>query len=274
MKSYYQRNVAKNDRWKLAIISHRGQEILGVAPMGFVNSPSHVQRLMDKLLKDFPWAKCFVDDICVFSDTFEEHLEHIATLLELLENLNITLSPSKCFVGWHSVDLLGLVVDRLGLSTIEQKTAAIARIEFPTTLKQLEHFLGLAGWYRQFVARFAALSKPLQELKTRLFHNSPRQGRSRKTFSQSQAIEYPTLAQTTSFEVLKKALSAHTVLVHFDPDLPLLYYIDSSREAGYACAIHQIPRESMNATTVEDILNGKHDRRLERPVMYLSRLLN
>jgi RNase H-like domain found in reverse transcriptase len=97
--------------------------------------------------------------------------------------------------------------------------------------------------------------------KIRLFHNSPRQD----------LVKPSVNLNRLTFEVLKEALCAHTVLVpNFDPDLPLLYYVDSSREAGD----HQIPRESMNAMTVEDILNGKHDRRLERPVMYLSRLLN
>jgi hypothetical protein len=107
-----------------------------------------------------------------------------------------------------------------------------------------------------------------------MFHGSPRKGRARKSFTQAQSIFKPTVLETTSFQVLKDALCAKTVLVHFDPELPLLYYVDSSREGGYACAVHQIPKESMTTTTIEDILNGKHDRRLERPVMYLSRLLN
>jgi hypothetical protein len=275
-KSFYQRNVARKDRWKTSVVTHRGQEMFNVALMGYCNSPSHMQRFMDKVLKAYAeFAKCFVDDIAVFSDTFEEHVTHLTKLLSLLEELNITLSPWKCFVGFHKLGVLGLLVDRFGLSTLEQKTEAISKLEFPQTLQQLDYFLGLAGWYRQFVARFAALSKPLQELKTKMFHNSPaRKGRSRKAFTQSQTILHPTLLETTAFEVLKAALCAPTVLIHFDHELPLLYYIDSSREGGYACAIHQVPKDSMGRMSVEDVLNGNHDRRLERPVMYISRLLN
>jgi hypothetical protein len=274
-KSFYQRNVAVRDRWKTSIVTHRGQEMFGVSQMGYCNSPSHMQRLMDKKLKAMDkYARCFVDDTVVFSDTFEEHIEHLRSVLSLFEELGITLSPWKCYCGYHKIGVLGLMVDRFGLSTLEQKTAAIAELEFPRTLKQLDYFLGLAGWYRQFIARYAAISKPLQELKTRLFHDSPsRKGRSRRAFTESQILS-PTVLETTSFELLKAALCAKTVLIHFDPELPLLYYIDSSREGGYACAIHQVPRESMSATTIENILNGKHDRRLERPVMYISRLLN
>ena len=80
----------------------------------------------------------------------------------------MTLSPTKCFVGYHSVQLLGHHVDRFGLSTLEQKVEAISKLQFPANLRELEFFLGLTGWYRHFVARYPALVDPLQKLKTQL----------------------------------------------------------------------------------------------------------
>src|ERR1700676_2455571 len=277
-KAYYQRNVAKKDRWKLAVITHRGQEILCVAPMGYVNSPSHVQRLMDKVLVRFKaFAKCYIDDIVIFSNTFEDHVQHIETVLGALSDLGITLSPDKCFVGYHSVELLGHKVDRFGLSTLKEKTAAIAAFEFPATLKELDYFIGLAGYYRQFVARFAKLIEPLQKRKTSMFKPSPsRKGRERDSFSRSTRLIDPTPAEHLSFQLLKDSLCSGLLLIHPDFTLPLLYYVDASQEGGYALALHQVPKASMESQSlnVADIMSGKYDRKLEKPVMYLSRLLN
>jgi hypothetical protein len=91
------------------------------------------------------YARCFVDDTIVFSDTFEEHLKHLEAVLTTMEEIGMTLSPGKCYVGYHSIDLLGHHVDRFGLSTLEQKVEAIAKLQFPSNLRELEYFLGLTG---------------------------------------------------------------------------------------------------------------------------------
>ena len=74
-KAFHQRMVAYKDRWKLAVVTHRGQEIWNVAPMGYCNSPGHMQRYMDKILEPHKeYAKCYIDDVVVFSKTYEDHL--------------------------------------------------------------------------------------------------------------------------------------------------------------------------------------------------------
>ena len=187
----------------------------------------------------------------------------------------MTLGPDKCYVAYHSVELLGHKVDRYGLSTLKEKTDAIASLAFPKTLAQLDYFLGFAGFYHYYVARFASLAALLQHLKTRLYKGSPKKGPARQTFTRSQKVVNPSAVEVASFEAVKKALCSDLSLVHDDPSLPLLYYIDSSAE-GLACAIHQVPRHIMEEQNLklEDVLNGNHDRTLERPVSYLSRLLS
>lgn len=146
LKAYYQRMVALRDRWKLTVVSHRGQEVLNVAPMGYISSAAHMQKLMDEILEAHKaYAKCFVDDTVVFSDDFESHLQHLEAVLGMMESLGMTLSPAKCYVGYHSVELLGHHVDRFGRSTLEQKVEAIANLHFPINLRELEYFLGLTG---------------------------------------------------------------------------------------------------------------------------------
>jgi len=274
-KAYYQRYIRKHERWKTTVLTHRGQEQFNVVPMGYAVSPSHMQKFMDKVLrKHWKYARCYIDDIVIFSDTFEEHVEHLRAVLLTLSELGMTLSPDKCYIAYHSVQLLGHVVDRYGLSTLPEKVSAIASMEFPKHLKDLELFIGLSGYYRHFIARYAALIEPLQKRKTVMLRGVARRGKDRT--SQTKLIQNPSELELASFQIIKDALCSPKLLVHHDHKLPLLVYVDSSVEGGFAAAVHQVPKDTMQdkKLTVEDILNGRHDKKLERPVNYLSRMLN
>jgi hypothetical protein len=206
-KAFYQLMIALKDRWKTAVVTHRGQELFNVIPMGYISSPSHLQKTMDKVLYEHrAYAKCYIDDIVVFSSTFDEHLLHIRSVLSALADIGLTLNPDKCHVAHHSVKLLGHVVDRFGLSTMQEKTDAIANLNFPTTLRELEFFCGLSGFYRHFVARYAAICEPLQRLKTQLLRGCPREKRRRDAFSRSTKIITPTEIEMTSFQLIKDAM--------------------------------------------------------------------
>ena len=278
IKAFYQRYVKKKDRWKLAVITHRGQEIFNVTPMGYCGSPSHMQKFMDKVLEPHKaYAKCYVDNVIIFSDTFKEHVKHVHAVLSIFASLGMTLSPDKCHVAYHSIELLGHKVDRFGLSTLKEKIDAIASLQYPKTLDELEYFLGLTGYYRHFVARYAGIADPLQQLKTRLLKGSARlKRRQRQALTKNSTVPEPTEVDLASFKLLKDALCSDLLLIHHDPTLPLLYYFDSSVVGGLALAIHQVPQDAMDkhSLTTEDIMNGKYDRKLEKPVMYLSRMLN
>jgi len=75
---------------------------------------------MDKLLlAKFGWkiASCFIDDVIVYSNTFEDYLRDLDDVLATLENAGLTLKPQKFLVGFHSVKVLGQIVDKYGLRT-------------------------------------------------------------------------------------------------------------------------------------------------------------
>jgi len=235
-----------------------------------------MQKYMDKLLdgcKEF--ARCYIDDIVIFSDDFTSHMEHLRTIFKLLSEAGMTLSPDKCHVGYHSVQLLGHRVDRYGLSTLSEKVSAIASMQFPEHLNDLELFIGLSGYYRHFIARYAALIDPLQKRKTAMLKGIARRGK-QKSIGRSRIVEKPTELELTSFQLVKDALCSPNLLIHHDYKVPLFVYVDSSVEGGFAAAVHQVPRDTMKEhnLTTEDVLNARHDRKLEKPVTYLSRMLN
>ena len=99
VKAFHQFMLKVADRWKTTVVSHRGQEMLNTAPTGFINSPSHAQKFMDKKLEPHKaYAKCYIDNIVVFSDNFQDHLKHIDAVLATISECGMTLGPDKCYV--------------------------------------------------------------------------------------------------------------------------------------------------------------------------------
>src|SRR5277367_4270291 len=86
---FYQWRVHPSDRHKLTVISHRGQEHFNVCVMGFKNSPAYVQRCIDILLQDDPWAHAYIDDVVIASHTLEEHTQHLRTVFRLFSSVGI-----------------------------------------------------------------------------------------------------------------------------------------------------------------------------------------
>src|SRR6202043_1449617 len=118
--------------------THRGLESWNVAPTGAAGSPSHMQRFMDKILEEHQeYAKSYVDDVVIFSDDFWSHIRHLRAVFSEFSRAGLTLSPDKCYLGYHSLKVLGHVVDRFGLSTLEDKVSAIASMRFPEYLHEL-----------------------------------------------------------------------------------------------------------------------------------------
>lgn len=273
--SFYQRLVKLCDRYKLSIVSHGGQEMFGVAVMGFCNSAAHCQRLYDRILPpDF--AKCYVDDMVVFSKTFEDHVRHLTIVFDILSNIGITLAPEKCFIGYHSVELLGHVVDRFGLYTNPQKVKAIQDIEFPKTLQQLENWVGITGYYRHFCENYSRLNRPLQDRKTAMLKFAPAKKRARLEYCRATKVDNPTDAEKESFRLVKEAICSDSVLIHHDSTVPVLYRLDASYEDGFAGAVMQVsaPVMEANSLTVDDIAKQAYNRKLERPILFISRELS
>ena len=134
----------------------------------------------------------------IASHTLEEHIHHLWTVFSAFSSTGISINPSKAFIGFPSIRLLGQHVDSPGLSTAAEKLEAIANLEFPRTLQQLENYLGLTGYLRQYVPFYAAVSGPLQDRKTLLLRRGPSAGRQRKSFSLKALLESPTTTKVES----------------------------------------------------------------------------
>ncbi|KAI9041047.1 uncharacterized protein KD926_007464 [Aspergillus affinis] len=218
------------DQW-IQVPIKEGQEIFQVAIMGFVNSVPYVQRIMDNSLEDLSFCRAYIDDIVNASKTLDEYIEHFSSLFERLESMNVKLEPKNAFLGFPSVTLLGQRVDSLGLSTPDEKMAAIRELSFPSTLTDPEHYLGLTGYFRHYIAKYASIMEPLQARKTAMLKGNPKSGQESKNWSRK-ALDNPTDPERDAFDKFQARFVDPLFLCHFDPERQLYVDLDAFRE-GY-----------------------------------------
>ena len=147
LSGYWQVEVAGKDREKTAFVTQDGLFEFKVMPFGLCNAPATFQRLMDLVLAGVQWSQCLVylDDIIVIGKSFEEHLRNLSSVLQRLREANLRLKPKKCFFCRKQVAYLGHVVSSGGVATDPEKTSKVSDCPIPTTVIEVQQFLGLAS---------------------------------------------------------------------------------------------------------------------------------
>ena len=204
---YWQIPVAKEDRDKTTFTSHAGYYRFKRMPFGLCNAPATFQRTLDILLAGLRWKACLVylDDVIIFSKTFDEHVEHVQDVLNILQRAGISLKFKKCNFLTKAVDYFGHVIKAGRLEVATKNTAAIEGFREPETQTQLRSFLGLINVYRKFVPNFARVSAPLNKLLKK---------------EQSPKLEPLTDDERIAFKKLKEALASPPVLRLPQENLP------------------------------------------------------
>lgn len=163
---YWQIGMHPEDQPKTAFTCTEGHFEFTVMPFGLKNAPSDFQRLMEIVLSGLNWKVClvYIDDIVVFSETFETHLENLDQVLKALKQANLKLKPVKCNFLQKEITFLGHVISREGIKPDQSKIEAINAIKTPSNCKQVQKFLGLVQWFRRFIPNLAEKARPLYEL--------------------------------------------------------------------------------------------------------------
>ena len=163
---YWQVELHPDDKGKTAFCTQGGLYQFNVMPFGLASAPATFERLMERVLSGLNWKVCLVylDDIIVFSQSFEAHLQRIEEVLSRLQEAGLKISPSKCKLFQHEVDYLGHVVSRDGVGTDKRKIEAIAQWPQPQNVSEVRSFIGLCSYYRKFIKGFADIARPLHRL--------------------------------------------------------------------------------------------------------------
>ena len=256
LSGFTQLELDDKDVEKTAFRTHRGLFQFKRMPFGLRNGPSIFQRVMQGILAPYLWIFClvYIDDIVVFSKSYEEHIHHLDKVLEAIEQAGITLSPNKCHLFYGSILLLGHKVSRLGLSTHSEKVKAILELERPKKLSQLQTFLGMVVYFSAFIPYYASICTPLFNLL-------------RKNNRWKWGAE-----EEHTFQAAKDALRSSPVLGHPIEGRPYRLYTDASDEAA-GCALQQIQPiivKDLKGTRAYDRLKKAFDAGLPPPKLTTS----
>src|SRR5579862_411424 len=223
---YWQIEMEEEDKAKTAFTCYLGLFEFNVMPFGLKNAPPTFQRMMNKILKEwlYKFVVVYIDDILIYSKTFEEHLVHIEKVLRKLKEVNLMMKLKKCDWCKQEIQFLGHVVGKGGLRQDQSKIEKIKNLKVPTTVREVRAVLGLCSYYRRFVKGFSKIAKPLFEL-----------------LKKDQKFEWKEKHQET-FERLKEKLIEHPILEYPDFDKEFILMTDASGE-GLGAVLSQLNKE-------------------------------
>ncbi|MCH7730585.1 RNA-directed DNA polymerase, partial [Patescibacteria group bacterium] len=163
---YWQVPIYPPHRHKTAFITHRGLHQFKVMPFGLCNAPASFQRMMDMLLLGLNWKFCmvYIDDIIVFSGSFNQHLKHLQLVFDKLRSVNLKLKLSKCIFCRKKFLYLGHQISSKGIATDPAKVIAVKNAPRPTNYTELRSWISILPSPLLFLLPFSPLSSPLLPL--------------------------------------------------------------------------------------------------------------
>ncbi|GJV49618.1 retrotransposon-related protein [Tanacetum coccineum] len=176
---YHQIRVFEDDIHKTAFRTHQGHYEFRVMPFGFTNAPASFQALMNEVFMDYmrKFVLVFFDDILIYSDSLDSHLQHLRIVFETLKQHKLFVKKSKCSFGQARLEYFGHVVSSEGVSADKSKIDSMLSWPQPTTVKGLRGFLDSFTWNEEAARAFSrvlmhtkSLSQVLSEVVLVLVH--------------------------------------------------------------------------------------------------------
>ncbi|XP_062610561.1 uncharacterized protein LOC134272333, partial [Saccostrea cucullata] len=161
LKGYWQVPLTERAKEISAFVTPKGFYQYKVMPFGLKNAPATFQRMINHLLSDVDASEAYIDDVIVYSNTFQKHLSHIRALFVKLSEANLTVSLTKTEFCHAVVEYLGHIVGNGHVRPVFAKVEAIVNFPAPRCKKELMRFLGMAGYYRKFCPNFSTIANPL-----------------------------------------------------------------------------------------------------------------
>jgi len=160
---YHNVVIAEEDRDKTQFITRRGTFRWKRMPVGLSTAPGTFQRLMDLVMCGLSYESVliYLDDLIIMASDFEQLVERFAVVLERLRAANLKLNCRKCNLFQRKVSFLGHVISVAGIEAQPEKMEVVKSLPVPKNLTELRSFLGLASYYRRFIAGFSIIAAPL-----------------------------------------------------------------------------------------------------------------
>jgi hypothetical protein len=219
---YHQIKIRASDILKTAFSTRYGLYEYLVMSFGLTNALAYFMYLMNSILMSEldKFVVVFIDDILVYSKSEEEHAGHLHVVLQCLREHRLYAKLSKCDFWLKEIKFLGHTISQAGIAIDPDKVQEVMNWKPPTTVCQIQSFLGLASYYQRFILDFSRIAKPMNEL--------VKKG---AKFVWGQKCE-------DAFHTLRQHLTAAPVLAQPDSGKPLDVYYDASG-TGLSCVLMQ-----------------------------------
>lgn len=220
--------------------------------LGMRNAPSTFQRLMQLVLRGIQNCEAYLDDIVVYSSTWEEHVETLSEVFSRLAAASLTVNLTKCEFAKAFVTYLGKRVGQGQVCPVDAKVLAISEFPVPTNKRGLRRFIGMTGYYRGFCRNFASLIAPLTDLirPAQTFNWSPACQRAfagaKDLLCNAPVLTAPCFDRPFQLEVDASAVGAGAVLLQaseMDIKKPLCYF--SKKFSRSQCNYSTIEKEAL-----------------------------
>lgn len=235
-QAYNQMLVDDESQELLTISTHKGLYAYNRLAFGISTAPAIWQNAIEQVLNGLDGVQVYYDDILVTGETPEIHLNHLTKTLERLKKFGLKLNRRKCQFLLNEVEYLGYIINKNGIKPVSAKIDTILACKEPKDKTQLRSYLGLINYYRRFVPNFSELLAPLNKLL---------QKDTKFVFGKDENL---------AFENSKQQLLNSKILVHYDPNKPVVLTTDASKEGVGAVLAH--------------LIDGH-----ERPIQFASRSL-
>jgi transposase InsO family protein len=225
--AYHQLLVALCCRKYLVVATEWGYFRYKCLPFGISIGPMLFQRFMDTLLADIEGVVCVQDDIALGGRNRADHLQRLNKVLSRLQEVGLRVSAEKLKLLQPSIIFLGHLINAEGIHPLPQKVCDFASIPSPTNVSELRSFLGSINQYGRFVPNLLPMCQPL--------HRLLKKNVSWNWTNEDQAL----------FDRLKLEITSDRVLVHYDPQLPLVLSCDASEKGVGAVLQHRYPDDTL-----------------------------
>ena len=156
--------ISAEDIAKTAFHTPRGIYEMLVMPFGLCNAPATFQRVMDLVLDLAPCCESYIDDILIYSPSFESHLKHLREVFKRLDASGLQLRREKCRIGDSSMEFLGHQISFEGRAPVGEYIRRLQTFPQPSNVTELQRFLGMVNYYRCYLEDMSGIAEPLYRL--------------------------------------------------------------------------------------------------------------
>lgn len=247
---YLQLRLDAESSYKCGFITENKVYAYTHLPFGLKSAASYFQRALRQVLDGLEDVMVYIDDVLIYSKTFEDHIRTLEMVLERFRKFNLKASPNKCEFFKESIVFLGHEISRDNYSPNRVNVETIRSMPTPTNVNEVRRFVGMSGFFRKFIPNFSERAEPLTRL-------------TKKNQKFVWAEE-----QQNAVDELSEALTNKPILTFPDYDKPFHIFTDASAVAQGAALMQTVGEDEKDFAAIAFISRTLADTETRWPAVH------